>query len=152
MQDEKLKKMKADIPSLLVFVFKVILGVTFIWASYPKIQNPAEFAKIIHGYDLFPAFSINLIAIIVPFIELLVGFSLIMRLFPQSAVLIINGLLSVFIILIVFNLIRGHEYTCGCFSVAGQSGATSALILLVRDLVLLSMGVYVWKKTAKASG
>jgi hypothetical protein len=40
-----------------------ILGMTFIYASYNKILEPAVFAKIIYGYDLFPAVFINLIAI-----------------------------------------------------------------------------------------
>ena len=52
-----------------------ILGVIFIYASYHKILAPADFAKIVYGYALFPAALINLIAIIVPFMELVAGFA-----------------------------------------------------------------------------
>ncbi|MBW2000476.1 MAG: hypothetical protein JRJ29_21270, partial [Deltaproteobacteria bacterium] len=31
-----------------------ILGITFIYASYHKIVSPADFARIVYGYDLFP--------------------------------------------------------------------------------------------------
>ena len=53
------------------------LGVIFVYASHYKILAPADFAKIVYGYDLFPGELINLIAIIVPFIELIVGLALI---------------------------------------------------------------------------
>jgi uncharacterized membrane protein YphA (DoxX/SURF4 family) len=139
--------MNKTIEPFIVYILKLILGITFIWASYSKIQDPAGFARIIYGYDIFPSISINLIAVVLPFIELVAGFSLIMRLFPKSAVLIINVLLGVFILLIGFNLLRGHAFDCGCFSVAGQTGPVSAGILLVRDAVLLAGGIWVWKKS-----
>ncbi len=143
--------MKTDITQFLVFIFKLVLGITFIVASYPKIEDPAGFAKILYGYAVFPEISINLLAIIVPFIELVIGFSIIMRLFPQSALIIINFLLAAFIVLISFNLLRGHEFDCGCFSMAGQTGIKYAVMLLVRDLLLLGAGLFVWKNTAKSS-
>ena len=59
-----------------------ILGVIFVYASYNKILAPAAFAKIIYGYDLFPAVFINLIAIIVPFLELFAGLALIIGVYP----------------------------------------------------------------------
>lgn len=139
--------MKNSFTNALVFIFKLIIGITFIWASYSKIENPQDFAKILYGYNLFPGWSINLIAIVLPFIELATGFSIIMRLYPRSALLIINALLVAFILLISFNLIRGHEFDCGCFSVAGQSGKSSIIMFLVRDFILLGMGIFVWKKS-----
>ncbi len=144
--DERLKQMNKTVEQLIVYLLKLILGITFIWASYSKIQDPAGFARIIYGYDIFPSITINLIAVVLPFIELVAGFSLIMRLFPRSAVLIINALLCMFIFLIGFNLLRGHSFDCGCFSIAGQTGKTSAAILLLRDIVLLTAGIWLWKK------
>lgn len=140
--------MKTNYTFVLVFIFKLILGLTFIWASYSKIEDPGAFAKVIYGYGVFPSISINLIAIVLPFIELVAGLSILMRLFPRSAVFIINTLLGLFILLISFNLLRGHQFDCGCFSVAGQGGISSAISLLIRDILLLAAGIYVWKKTA----
>lgn len=140
--------MKTKFVSALVFVCKLALGLTFIYASYSKIQDPAAFAKILYGYGLFPAVSINLIAIVLPFIELVAGFSIIMRLYPRSALAIINLLLFMFILTMGINLIRGHEFDCGCFSVAGQDGHIPVISTLVRDSLLLAAGWFVWKKTA----
>ena len=93
-----------------------LLGATFVYASYNKILAPATFAKIVYGYDLFPHASINLIAIVLPYIELVAGLALLVGIYPRSAVLIINGMLLAFIVVLSVNLIRGHEFDCGCFS------------------------------------
>ena len=143
----KLKKMKTNYSIFLVFAIKLVLGITFIYASWHKIEDPAGFAKILYGYDIFPGFSINILAIVIPFVELVAGFSLIMGLFPRSAVLILNVLLFGFVLAVGFNLLRGHQFDCGCFSLADQSHTTSNISLLIRDILLLVSGIYYYRKT-----
>ena len=121
-----------------------ILGLTFIYASYHKIFAPADFAKIAYGYDLFPHNAINLIAIILPFIELIAGLALILGIYPRSAVSIINGMLVAFIIVLSINLIRGHEFDCGCFSVKKTAYLSTAEPTLVRDIIYLILGMQVF--------
>lgn len=121
-----------------------ILGLTFIYASYHKILAPADFAKIIYGYDLFPGGIINLIAIVVPFIELIAGLALILGIYPRAAVSIINGMLVMFIVVLAVNLIRGHEFDCGCFSAKEAGYFSSAESMLVRDIIFLILGLQVF--------
>jgi putative oxidoreductase len=122
---------------------RLILGLTFIYASFHKIIAPADFAKIVYGYDLFPEISINLIAIVIPFVELVAGFALITGIYSRSAAIIINGLLLAFITVSAINLIRGHEFNCGCFS-AGKSGyASSPEITIARNIFLLALGMQI---------
>ena len=120
-----------------------ILGFTFIYASFHKIISPADFAKIVYGYGLFPAGLISLIAIIIPFLELVGGLALLLGYYPRSAAVIINGLLLAFIVVLSINLVRGHEFDCGCFS-AGQSGyASSPRVTLLRDIIYFVLGLQV---------
>jgi len=129
--------------SWLELASRWILGLTFIYASYNKILFPADFAKIIYGYDLFPNALINLIAIVLPFLELAAALALILGVYPRSAVSIINLLLVAFIILLSINLIRGHEFDCGCFA-ANNSGSTAATeVTLIRDFIYLALGIQV---------
>jgi len=121
-----------------------VLGLTFIYASYHKILAPADFAKIVYGYDLFPNGAINLIAIGLPFIELLAGLALILGIYPRSAVLIINGMLAAFILALTINLIRGHEFDCGCFSAKEAGYFSSAGSTLVRDIIYLILGLQIF--------
>jgi len=120
-----------------------IIGLTFIYASLHKIISPADFAKIVYGYGLFPEVFINLIAIVIPFLELIAGLALIIGVYPRSAAMIINALLLAFVTVLAINLIRGHEFDCGCFS-AGQSGyASSPEVTLVRDIIYLIFGMQI---------
>ncbi len=121
---------------------RLILGVTFIYASYHKILASAEFAKLVYGYDLFPHETINLISITLPFIELISGIALITGIYTRAAALIITGMLIAFIISISINVIRGHEFDCGCFSTETNQAAKSAKYILGRNIILLILGSY----------
>jgi uncharacterized membrane protein YphA (DoxX/SURF4 family) len=121
-----------------------VLGATFIYASYSKILAPAAFAKIIYGYDLFPAALINLLAIILPFVELIAGMALIFGFYPRSAVLIVNVLLLAFIVSLSINIIRGHEFDCGCFAINADGQSTFSEPLLIRDVIYFALGIYVF--------
>lgn len=122
---------------------RVLLGGIFVYGSYHKIALPAEFAKIIYGYQMLPAFSINLIAIVLPFLEFFAGIALISGIYPRSAAMVINAMLLGFILAITVNLIRGVEFDCGCLSFGETVHAGSAAQLLVRDIVLLLLGFYI---------
>ena len=116
-----------------------ILGIVFVYASIHKIVYPADFAKIIYGYGLFPAMVINAMAIILPYVELFSGVCLLVGIWPRSAAILINGLLLVFILAISINLIRGHHFDCGCFSFKSKHLETSGIQLLIRDILLIGV-------------
>jgi len=144
-KDIQLNKLRQSIKnnSWIELAVRWILGLTFIYASYHKIISPSDFAKIVYGYGLFPEIFINLIAIVIPFLELIAGLALIIGVYPRSAAMIINALLLVFVTVLAINLIRGHEFDCGCFS-AGQSGyASSSEVTLVRDVIYFILGIQV---------
>lgn len=118
-----------------------LLGAVFVYASIHKIVDPKNFAKIIYGYYLFPNFSINLIAIILPLTELFAGLALILGIYPRSAALAINGMLLAFIFALSVNIARGHQFDCGCFSFGDRGYTYSAMQLLVRDIILFVLGL-----------
>lgn len=121
--------------------FRWILGITFIYASYYKIMSPTDFAKILYGYDLFPEILINPVAIILPFVELTSGLSLLLGIYPRSAALLINGLLLAFIFILTINIIRGLEFDCGCFS---AKKSMSPEMMVAKDVIYLIMGLQVF--------
>jgi len=130
---------------IIEWVLRLFLGCTFIFASWHKIVSPDQFATILYGYDVFPHEMINVLAIVMPFVELVCGISLITGLLKRSGLLLINAMLVCFIFLIAFNLMRGHEFDCGCFSLGETKGAWSSVWLLVRDVVMLGAGGYLLK-------
>jgi len=120
-----------------------VIGIIFVYASIHKIADPAAFAKIIYGYYLFPYLSINLIAIILPFLEFYSGIFLLLGIYPRSATAIIIGLLFGFITAISINLLRGHEFDCGCFSFNGSDSKVASIQLLVRDIFYFVFSLYI---------
>ena len=120
-----------------------ILGLTFIYASFHKILSPEEFARIVYGYDLFPHVLINLIAIIIPFLELVAGLALIIGFYPRSAAIIINVMLLAFIAALTINIIRGHEFDCGCFSASQSNNSASSEITVLRDILYFLCGMLI---------
>jgi putative oxidoreductase len=131
------------------FTVRWILGLIFIYASFHKIIAPDEFAKLVYGYGLFPNELINLIAIILPFIELLTGLLLISGKLIRSATIMIIVLLILFIVLISINLVRGYEFDCGCFAANDFFSSKTPWKTLTRDVVLLLLGGYVYQFESK---
>ncbi|UCD77364.1 MAG: hypothetical protein JSW26_18325, partial [Desulfobacterales bacterium] len=55
----------------------------------------------------------------------------------------LNALLVAFIILISINLIRGHEFNCGCFALENSANEVSSSSTIVRDVIYLALGMQV---------
>ncbi len=128
--------------SLMIYhASRWILGIVFIYASYDKILNPAEFASAVYNYHILPDFLINLTALILPWLELFLGISLISGLFLSGSILICNLLLIMFTAALIFNLYRGLDISCGCFSTS--PGEQSVGIWVVaRDASFMCFSFY----------
>jgi putative oxidoreductase len=116
---------------------RLVLGGLFLYASVDKIAHPDQFAEIIYNYKILPDMAVNLMAIGLPWLEAVAGLFLVFGIWTRESAGIIGALLLVFIVAISFNLARGLDFDCGCFSTAAGSSKSSAYWLLVRDLVLL---------------
>ncbi len=112
------------------------VGVTFIYASFYKIIDPGAFAKSIWYYHLVPGDLINLIALILPWVELLCGISLILGVLYKGTVVLVNVLVVIFILALSTTIIRGIDIGCGCFK-AGMTATESAWKALVFDLIMI---------------
>ena len=137
-----INKLKPLLESPLVqLLARFILGGIFIYASFHKIFNPVQFAQIIENYQLFPQFSIHLIAIILPWIELIAGLFLVTGHMEKGSAMILSSLLVMFIIAIGINIIRGLDFDCGCFTSSGKGDAP--ISLLIRDFFILIPGTVI---------
>ena len=115
-------------------IFRLILGVVFIYASYHKILDPLAFAKNIHNYHVTPAAVENLAALIIPWLELIVGVFLILGVFLEGVTSITIGLLIFFIIILSQAVFRGIDVHCGCFKTEADAGTIDLRIELIKDI------------------
>jgi putative oxidoreductase len=127
----------------VVLILRLILGVTFVYASLDKIAHPDQFAKIIYNYKILPDFLINVFAVTLPWVELLAGLFLILGIFTESASLLISFLLVIFLFAISVNVFRGVDLNCGCFS-TDPAGKKEGISLLFKDFLFLFMGLMVF--------
>lgn len=125
-----------------VLLMRLFLGGLFIYASLHKLGDPAALSKIIYGYKILPPWAINLLAITLPGVELVSGVLLVLGLFSRGAAFIITLSLGVFICAISYNLWRGLEFDCGCFSFAHSSKGAAA-DLLIRDVIFIALSLRV---------
>jgi uncharacterized membrane protein YphA (DoxX/SURF4 family) len=121
------------------FLIRLILGAVFVLASVDKIIHPAAFAQAIYNYQILPDVLINLTAIILPWLELLLGIMLIAGLWLPGATVLVNLLLLAFFAALVFNVARGLNVHCGCFTTSTE-GTPATTWYLVRDSFFLVLG------------
>ncbi len=119
-----------------IFIIRLLIGLIFIYASIDKIIHPGAFAKIIHNYRLLPPEYINILALVLPWLEAITGICLIFGIKYKAANLIILTMLVVFIIALSINLVRGVNISCGCFSTSG-SVKSNLLWRIIEDALML---------------
>lgn len=99
---------------VLQTVIRLIVAAVFVYAARGKIENPAGFAKEIRLYGLAPVEATNLMAAIIPWMEvlgpllLLVGF---LRSESRGWLLL---MLAVFTAVKIYALMRHMNISCGC--------------------------------------
>lgn len=121
---------------LLTALSRLLLGGMYLYAAWYKVIEPADFARSIWYYHLVPGSLVNLMAIILPWLELVVGVALIVGVCFRGAALWNLLLLLVFIAALSSTIARGISIDCGCFK-AAQQATNSAWQALIFDLVAL---------------
>ncbi|BDQ34994.1 MauE/DoxX family redox-associated membrane protein [Pseudodesulfovibrio portus] len=110
---ECLKKLLSN--PWLALGFRLYIGGLFIYAAMYKINYAAEFSTTIASYRLVPYWAVNGLAVFMPWTEIICGALLVLGVRVKSAATIIIGLLSVFTVAIVVNILRDAPISCGCF-------------------------------------
>ena len=130
---------------VLPFVVRLILGGVFIYASVDKILHPAAFAEAVYNYKILPDALINLTTIILPWLELLLGIFLVSGVYLPGAIFLINILLVTFFVALVFNLARGLDIHCGCFTTSQEASINTCMCLyVIRDGAFLLLALYLF--------
>ncbi len=129
--------------SLFILVIRLILGVLFLYAGIDKITEPQSFARSIDNYHIIPFGMENTMAIILPWLELLIGLGLVIGCMVDGAALMSMGLLVVFIIAISSAILRGYNIECGCGLKEGELVGTQKLL---ENSILFLMGLFIMNR------
>jgi hypothetical protein len=97
--------------------FAIILA----WASADKILHPYDFALDVLNYRVLNEGLSFLVAVWLPYLELLTAVCLMAGLWLEAAAVINAALMWTFLGLILQAFFRRLDIHCGCFTVKGES-------------------------------
>lgn len=129
----------------LALPLRAWVGVIFIAAAWHKILHPDQFALSIAAYQILPLHYINLMAVILPWLELVAGVTLILGLWTRASALIMVGMNVMFIAALYLAIKSQVQMTsCGCFSAGAEAAMkTIGWDYVYRDVRYLAAMVYV---------
>ncbi|MFO7715643.1 MauE/DoxX family redox-associated membrane protein [Desulfosarcina sp.] len=125
----------------LALILRLYIAGLFIYAGMLKINYTAEFAETIASYRMVPYWGVNLMAVTMPWIELISGILLMCGIRVRSAIVVTGSLLVMFSVGIAANLIWKAPIDCGCFHTLDDPISWKTL---VRDLMWVAMAVHVY--------
>ena len=139
------------LPPMMQVVLRLLLGGYFVYASLDKIADPGAFARIVYQWQVLGPVPSNLLAVTLPWVEILAGGLLVLGIWRKEASLAIAMLLAVFLIAAGAVLARGIDVeNCGCTSLAKTDEAAPwppawtkgvGWFLITRNLVLLGVAL-----------
>lgn len=102
-------------------VCQIATGLLFLAAGLAKIGDLATFAGQLHNYRIAPIWSENLLAMTVPWIEVVAGLALVVGIRPRSGAVLATAMLAVFTLAVAAAWARGLDFECGCFGKGSAS-------------------------------
>lgn len=103
----------------LHLALRLLLGGYFAYASLDKIANPAAFARIVYQWQVAGPVPSNLVAVTLPWVELMAGGLLVAGVWKRASALVVALMLVVFLGAAASVLARGIDVeNCGCTSLA----------------------------------
>jgi uncharacterized membrane protein YphA (DoxX/SURF4 family) len=118
---------------------RVLVGLVFIAAALAKIGDPAAFATQIHHFRLAPIALENLAAVLLPWIELLMGLALVLDLRARSGAWLAAAMMAVFTLAVASAMARNLDFECGCFGTADATRVGAKKLLENVVLTALSL-------------
>jgi hypothetical protein len=130
-------------------IVAIIIGGLFIYAGVVKVIDPAEFARDIDNYKMLPWQVSVGFGLYLPWVEILCGLALIVRVLYRGGIFILTALIALFIVITIVAKARGLDISCGCFGHASKY-LTFAWHLTL-DFLLLGGLVLLWKNSAPST-
>lgn len=98
-----------------------VAGASLFYSGLLHAWQPFYFAHHIAAYGIFPVPIITVVAIVVPYLQLLVGVCLVMEIGGRTAHWLSLLLFGSFAMMQAKIILRGEEISCGCFGFASEA-------------------------------
>lgn len=133
----------SDATAWLAVPARWYLGALFVVAAWHKVAVPHSFAVDVATYGILPLALVNLMAIILPWLEIVAGLMLLAGLRTRAAALLVTGMVAMFLGALAIALARGLDMSCGCFASQGAGDDPISRLTVLRDLTWLALSLLV---------
>ena len=120
-------------------IIAALIGLVFLAAGCLKTFDPAGFAIDIQNYRILPWTPGILLALYLPWVEILCGAALVLHIAYRGALCITALLFALFIAAYGSTRLRGLDIACGCFGHGVHRGFWPVLIV---DALLLAIVIW----------
>ena len=127
-----------------------VLGLIFLYAGTAKLRALEDFADSIASFWILPMSAINVLALGLPWFEILVATLLLTGWRKRAAALAVIVLTSVFAAAMTTALAQGLSVDCGCFG-GGTPSRLHTWTSLGRDLLLLGAAALLYARSSTAA-
>lgn len=120
---------------------RMALGIVFLVAAWDKIIDPMSFAKILRNYQILPDVAVTGVALVLPWIEVVVGMCLLTGFVARGAAVSSCLMMAVFLSAMAWAWHKGIATQCGCFTTKADDGISMATI--IRDGSIMALALLV---------
>jgi len=138
---------------ITVLLLRLIVAGVFLYAGVMKIWDfrhgqsaTPDFTVAIQHFEILPNPDLAvLLAVYLPWLEVIAALTLFVKRLALGAATAITGMTVIFLVAILSAWTRGLDISCGCFG--KEAVATNYPSLVVRDVLLLAaaLALVVWE-------
>jgi putative oxidoreductase len=132
------------------WILRIGLGAVFIYAGGAKVPDIGAFFWDIHHFDLTPVRVSEVMAFLLPWLEIFAGLALIVGRLYFGAIAICGLLSLIFFVAISSAWYRGLDITCGCFGREDNQTNFPKHIAINVAMLLASIALW-WLAARRAS-
>ncbi len=129
---------------ILFYIFRLVVGIVFIYSALHNIMNPDLFRKIINSYNFLSNSFGRLVISTLPWAQLILGALLISGYLSRYVSLTISIILVVFVVSNLLNAWKGNCQTCGFLSELVFYKQANPFVLLTINYLLMALSASIY--------
>jgi putative oxidoreductase len=146
---ESLKRLLSLAPAFLIGALFAYAGAIKIWDFKAGDWATQDFFTAVQNFQLTSGDVSKIIAIYLPWVELIAGLALIFRRLAAGALLLLAALTLVFLVALLSAWARGLDISCGCFG--KENNGTNFPKHIAEDGALFAGLALAWWSECRAS-
>ncbi len=129
---------------MVTLLTRVLIGGYVLLSAVPKLADPLAFATSIGHYNILPEMMVHGFALIVPWLEVLLGTAMVLGFRLRVSAGLTGALIAVFTVAVAWAVVNNLTIDCGCFG--AQGGEEVSWIKVLKNLAMIAgCGLIVWK-------